>query len=87
MVKSMTVAELIEALKEMPQTALVVLSSDAEGNSHSPVARIMIGRYEAESAYRGTIGLYELTEDLEAEGYTDEDVVNGPPAVCLWPVA
>lgn len=34
----MTVAELIEALKDMPPAAEVILQKDAEGNGYSPLA-------------------------------------------------
>jgi hypothetical protein len=81
----MTVAELIALLQDMPQDALVVQSSDAEGNNFSPTAEAGLGRYAAETTWRGDFGLYELTPEDEAKGYTDEDVPDGPPAVCIWP--
>lgn len=36
----MTVSELIEQLKTMPQDAQVILQKDAEGNDYSPLAEV-----------------------------------------------
>lgn len=82
----MTVAELIEILKTLPQDALVVQAKDAEGNNYSPTTNwIETGRYAAETSWNGQFGLFELTEEDQAQGYTEEDVPDGPVAVCLWP--
>lgn len=81
----MTVSELIALLQTMPADALVVQSSDAEGNNFSPVSEAGLGRYAAETTWRGEFGLYELTPEDEAKGYSEEDVPDGPPAVCIWP--
>lgn len=81
----MTVSDLIEVLKKLPQDAVVVQSSDGEGNNFSPTDDVDIGRYVAENTWRGEFGLAELTEEHRAKGYTEEDVPNGPIAVCFWP--
>jgi hypothetical protein len=81
----MLVKDLIKVLLTLPEDALVVLAHDSEGNSFSPAADYGVGRYEAETKYWGQFGLTELTPDLRAEGYTEEDVADGPEAICLWP--
>ena len=76
----MTVKELIKLLQEQPGDALVVISKDSEGNAFYPIEDMGFGRYDGE-----TFGLDELTESTEMLGYTEEDVVDGPIAICLWP--
>lgn len=75
----MTVAELIEYLKEMPADALVLLSSDGEGNSYSPFSGDHSeGVYVADSTWSGD--------------FYGEDDTNAPrfpgavKAVVLWPI-
>lgn len=84
--KPMTVAQLIKELKKLPKDALVIMSSDGEGNGFSPVAAVGIGAYEAENTWSGQFGLHELTEEDKEQGYSEEDVIDGPLAVCIWPI-
>ena len=44
----MTVAELIEKLNDCPKDAIVVMSSDAEGNKISPLDEVSHGVYTPE---------------------------------------
>ena len=81
----MTVRELIAELKTINPDRIVVMASDSEGNSYSPLAGMWTGAYLAESGWRGEVGLEKLTEDLKKKGYTDEDVVGGEPALILSP--
>lgn len=81
----MTVAELIKELKKQPQDAMVVMSRDSEGNSYSPLADLGQGRYEEETSWSGQLGIVELTEEYIKQGYTEEDVLDGPIVVALWP--
>ena len=84
---SITVADLIKSLQEYPQDAVVIHSRDSEGNGFSPVAEVSLGRTSLEDGESEIqFGLDELTPELEAEGYTEEDVGDGPIAVCVWPV-
>lgn len=82
----MTVKELIEELAELPQNSLVIMSKDAEGNSYSPYYEFWEGSYMAESSYQGEMGISEITDELRAEGFTEEDLNEGVPAVCLCPI-
>lgn len=81
----MTVKELKEALEGIDESRIVIMSSDGEGNSYSPLSDISDGAYEAESTWSGTMGLEKLTKELKEEGYSEEDVIDGEPAICLWP--
>lgn len=77
----MTVAELIALLQEEDPEALVVCSRDAEGNGYSLLADVA-APYNYDT---GEIGFAELTPELEAQGYTEEDLLDGVPAVVLYP--
>ncbi len=72
----MTVRELIEKLKSLDPDTAVILSSDSEGNSHSPLADVDPSHYVAESTNSGTC----LHPD-DLPDYPDAE-----PCVCLWPL-
>lgn len=73
----MTVDQLIEKLKALPGNTLVVMSSDTEGNTFSPMCEISSGFYDRDTSWSGTF--YEFNE----EGNDEE--IGGDMAVCLWP--
>lgn len=79
----MKAKHLIDILKKDPE-ALVIMSSDSEGNSYSPVSGSWVGMYN-EIDGEGEVGLAELTEELKKQGYTDEDVMQGEKAIILNP--
>jgi len=82
----MTVGELIEKLKEEDPSRIVVMSSDAEGNGHSPLSDFWTGMYLAESTWSGEVGMEELTDDDREHGYTEDDVIeDGQKALILCP--
>ena len=81
----MTVRELIEELDKHDGDRVVVLATDAEGNSFWPLNAISTAAYKAEER---EIGLEpgELTDKLRADGYTEEDVYdNAQDASVMWP--
>ena len=80
-----TVKGLIKLLAGHDQDRIVVLSGDGEGNDFSPLDEAAPAAYRAESSCRGEIGLERLTPELEDQGYDDEDVIDGVPALVLWP--
>lgn len=83
---NMTVRELIKELEQCDQDSIVIMSSDGEGNTYSPLADIDDSHvYEAESTWGGYIGLKEITPELVKQGYTEEDLIDGEPCVVLWP--
>jgi hypothetical protein len=85
----MTVKELINELKDYPQDALVVMSTDEEGNGHSPLDALNEEVYVADSDGRGQAYVARnLTPELKEQGYTEEDCYDeedGQDAVVLWP--
>ncbi len=91
----MTVAELKEVLKNIPDHVLVILSSDSEGNGYSPLAGVSeICQYVAESTYNGYIkdeedyDLYfeEDYEDDDYEYYNEtNDDSESVDAIVVWP--
>ena len=76
----MKVTELIKQLQELEPDRIVVMSSDGEGNSFSPLADMEQMAYEANSTYSGDARLEKLTDELRKQGYAEEDVA-GPDAV------
>lgn len=77
-----TVKQLVEKLQGYPEDAVVVLSSDSEGNSFHQLSDVSSGSFDQED---DQFGLSELTPDLKEEGYSEDDLVDGLSAVCLWP--
>lgn len=68
----MQVRQLIERLRDLPPDSIVILSSDREGNSFSPLSDLDANyNYVADTTWSG-----DLTEDYE----------EGVPAVILVPV-
>lgn len=73
----MTVKQLIQALQKEDPNRLVVCSSDAEGNSYSPLYHIDRAAYLANTPWSGEVGLENLTAADRRAGYSEEDVCNG----------
>ena len=82
----MSVSELIAKLKDFDGSRLVVMAKDAEGNNYSPLSDFSTGAYAAKSTRRCEVGLEALTDAARANGYSEEDVVDGVAALVLWPV-
>lgn len=62
----------------------VLKSSDDEGNSYSAVDSVDVCRMNDDTDYEIEVGLAELTDDLRRQGFTQEDVCDGPKVVVLW---
>ena len=73
----MTKKDLIEALVDVPDDFVVILSSDSEGNNYSPLAGYDKVMYVPENSYSGEIYDKESTDDM------DIDYVEN--AIALWP--
>lgn len=65
----------------------IVMASDSEGNSYSPLGDngINISDYNWDGEYQAEIGLRSLTPELEQAGYGEGDVMEGRPCVVFWP--
>jgi hypothetical protein len=85
--QTLTVRDMIAALQREDPDAIVVMAKDAEGNSYSPYRQLWAGVYQAETTWDGVVGFPALTNELRADGYTEEDVLpDGIPAVILTPI-
>lgn len=78
---ALTVKKLIAYLKKLDQDALVILSSDSEGNSFSPLSTPHgEGLFVADSTWSGE---WVDPEDEDRDGYDEE---NAHKAVFFFPV-
>ena len=66
----MTVGQLRTALRDVPETAWVILDSDAEGNEQKPLLEISIG---------------DKAEVIVTDGYARVELDTGNDAVILTP--
>lgn len=83
----MKVKELKDLLESVDDERIVIMAKDGEGNDYSPLALIDDESvYKANSTWSGEIGIETLTPELIAENFTEEDVIDGEPAVVLWPI-
>jgi hypothetical protein len=76
----MTVADLIAKLQSVDPRRMVVLSCDAEGNGYSPLHSCWEGAYKD-----GDAGLDKLTAEDKRAGFSDEDILEGEPAMIFTP--
>lgn len=68
------VEDMIKELKKCNPKDVVIIQKDAEGNSYSPLSDIEIGDvYVPETTWYGERYLSELTPELLAKGYSDDD--------------
>lgn len=75
-----TVQQLIDELSDYPPTAMVVQSSDGEGNKISPTADVSHAAYFAENTWSGSITEMDDLIDLGPGDPQDYEMV-----VVLWP--
>lgn len=81
----MKVGDLLNELKDLDPTVLVVMSRDEEGNGYSPLSGIESALYVAESTWSGylTDDICYDDDDEEIPCDDDDDAV---PAIVLYPV-
>lgn len=72
----MTIKELIQQLQKFPDTTLVVMSGDSEGNYFSPLSDIEELKYAAETTWSGEV---RNVNEVEPE---DDRFVD---CIVLWP--
>ncbi len=82
----MTVKELISELKKVDGDRIVIMSSDVEGNSHSPLSEIWEGVYSPNTKWSGDVGFSKLTPELKTLGYSEDDIIEGEKALILSPI-
>jgi len=83
----MKVKELKVILEQCNDEDDVLIASDSEGNSYSPLSASGINtcEYNWNGEYHAEIGLRALTPELLDLGYRDEDVMEGNPCVIFYP--
>lgn len=79
----MTVKKLIKLLEKQDPNRVVVLASDGEGNSYSYLSEDWFACSYDE--LNREVGLEALTPELVKKGYSEEDVIEGVPALVLYP--
>lgn len=84
----MTVAELRDLLATLPGDMSIVLSRDAEGNGHSPLAGGEQSMYLAETTWSGEV--YMTPEEIASRPDADPEEDAAPDGavrvLLLWPV-
>jgi len=86
----MTVRELIELLKEMPQDDVVIMEKDAKGNGYSPLYCVDGNAiYQKDTEWNGEV--YSKRWSWEESGFTSKDewaefLDEHPPCVVLGPM-
>jgi len=85
----MTVGELKKALDGIDEDRIVILQKDSEGNGFSPLDSLDDNAtYETDpdSGWSGgEVALEKLTPELEAQGWSEDDIGEGPKALVLVP--
>lgn len=81
-----TVGQLSKLLEREDPNRIVILQKDSEGNGHSPLSSLWTGAYRAQTTWSGEVGLEELTPDDIEQGFSEDDVIKGKPALILCPV-
>jgi hypothetical protein len=81
-----TLRDLMNEIPEEQWDLPIILASDGEGNSYSPLSGFSIENYQAENTWSGIVGPAELTEELERAGFTEDDLVDGELSIVLGPV-
>ncbi len=79
----MKVKELIDLLNHMPEDALVVISSDSEGNESSPITDAAEGFYLTESSQSGEFYRADHLDDYDEPEEIEE---KGQVSVCLYSI-
>jgi hypothetical protein len=85
----MTLTELHSQLSELISQGhggrLVIVSRDPEGNGFLPLEDVALSRYDR---VEQDSGINDLTPELERQGFTEEDLLEGRNvclSVTLWP--
>ena len=80
----MNVKELIEELSQYDENLKIYTAVDPEGHGFNELCDVGTGRYDG---YGGMyMGEGTLTEELEAQGYSEEDIHGDLPlCIVIWP--
>ena len=76
-----TVKKLKKLLSKFDDNAIIIISSDGEGNNFSPLETISIGYYISETAWNGDfVDLEEVAEEK------DINLTDAVSAITFWPM-
>jgi hypothetical protein len=84
---AVTVGQLMAKLAQLPEDAIVVMASDAEGNSHSPLSSVNESMYLPETTWSGDA--YPTAEELAEKmaqpgsGWSEEDAAPDDAVRCV----
>ncbi len=82
----MTVSQLIELLQQQDPESQVVLQTHGGEETASPLETVWAGLYRANNAASGEISPTSLTDQMQKEGYTEDDILkSGVPTLILSP--
>jgi len=81
----MKVREMMALLYNANPEDIVVIVKPSPGNA-SPLDAIEEMKYEIETTWRGNVYIRELTDELRAKGFSEEDLYDGEDCIALWPV-
>jgi len=82
----MKVQELIDELTELDPKMEVIMTSDGEGNNHSPLDVISIGIYTPDSTWSGEVHDPEWSaSDACMEQQDWDEMLMKPRCLVLWP--
>jgi len=82
----MTVAELIERLQEIEnKDRIVVMAIDEEGNGYKELSEDFWECNSIKEGHERAVGIEELTEEYEENGYSEDDVLDGEPTLVIGP--
>lgn len=86
---ALTVGDIKALLDTVPDDLLVVLASDGEGSSFSPLVEVSLQRYLEHSDWSGELVVQEDEAFFTEEPFDELDFDSGEYAVydvlCLWP--
>ena len=68
------VKELIKMLQKEDPEAVIIMSSDSEGNNYSPFSDFGVNNYIPDGPHRGDVYMIELDEKDIEQGFTEEDL-------------
>lgn len=77
------VKDLMVQLAKLDPDAVVIMQRDPEGNGYAPCSGA-----EGNGAWddnEDEYGYASLTDKLRKDGFSDDDIVLGHPAVVIWP--
>lgn len=81
----MKVKELIKLLGKANPDAVVIMSKDSEGNRFSELCEVVTENYGWDEQNKD-VGIAKLTDEHKKAGYKKDNVMDGIPAILLWPI-